>query len=98
MTLQMVLNILCIIIFVLLILFFVLWQIKKNGLRKTIIDLIVEAEKTLTDNQDKFNQVCEGVINKLPFPFNLIPYTFIAKLCQKVFDEVKIALDYQKEA
>ena len=76
---------------------FIAWQIYKNGLKATIISLIVEAERLLDDNQDKFNSVVSGVLVRLPIPFNLIPVSFIEKLVQKIFDEVKICLDYRPE-
>ena len=79
---------------------FIAWQICKNGLKPTIRSLIVEAERLLEDNQDKFNSVVNGVLVRLPIPFNLIPVSFIEKLVQKIFDELKEALDYtpaQKE-
>ena len=81
----------------LIILAYIIWQIVKNGLRQTCVDLIVRAEKTLHDNQDKFDSVVEGIIIRLPFPINLIPTSFVASFVQKVFDEVKIALDYRGE-
>ena len=82
---------------ILVIAFFVAWQICKNGLKPTIRSLIVEAERLLEDNQDKFNTVVAGVLVRLPIPFNLIPVSFIEKLVQKIFDEVKICLDYRPE-
>ena len=85
------------IIAILIIGLFIAWQIYKNGLKPTIRSLIVEAERLLEDNQDKFNSVVNGVIVRLPIPFNLIPISFIEKLCQKIFDEVKICLDYRPE-
>lgn len=81
----------------LIVLAYILWQIKKNGLRSFIIECIVYAEDTLKNNQEKFNSVCTRVIAKLPFPFNLIPTSFIEDFVQKVFDEVKVALDYEKK-
>ena len=93
-------NIYTLLLFILLfliILIYILWQIKKNGLRHFVIECIVYAEDTLTNNSVKFESVCNKVINVLPFPFNLIPSSFIAKFVQKVFDEVKIALDYKKK-
>lgn len=86
-----------IVLAVLIIAFFIAWQIYKNGLKATIISLIVEAERLLDDNQDKFNTVVSGVLVRLPIPFNLIPVSFIEKLVQKIFDEVKICLDYRPE-
>ena len=82
---------------ILIIAFFVAWQIYKNGLKATIRSLIVEAERLLDDNQDKFNSVVSGVLVRLPIPFNLIPVSFIEKLVQKIFDEVKECLDYRPE-
>lgn len=86
-----------IVLAVLIIAFFVAWQIYKNGLKATIRSLIVEAERLLDDNQDKFNSVVSGVLVRLPIPFNLIPVSFIEKLVQKIFDEVKECLDYRPE-
>lgn len=86
-----------IVLAVLIIAFFIAWQIYKNGLKATIISLIVEAERLLDDNQDKFNTVVNGVLGRLPIPFNMIPVSFIEKLVQKIFDEIKEALDYRPE-
>lgn len=88
--------ILLLIFLFLTILIYVLWQIKKNGLRSFVIECIVYAEDNLTNNKVKFESVCNMVITKLPFPLNMIPSSFIANFVQKVFDEVKIALDYKK--
>ena len=77
---------------------FIAWQICKNGLKPTIIALIVEAERLLEDNQEKFNAVVNGVLVRLPIPFNLIPVSFVEKLVQKIFDEIKEALDYRPES
>lgn len=85
------------IIAILIIAFFVAWNIYKNGLKATIISLIVEAERLLDNNQEKFNSVVSGVLVRLPIPFNLIPVSFIENLVQKIFDEVKICLDYRPE-
>ena len=82
---------------ILVIAFFIAWTIYKNGLKATIRSLIVEAERLLDDNQDKFNSVVSGVLVRLPIPFNLIPVSFIEKLVQKIFDELKEALDYRPE-
>lgn len=82
---------------VLIIAFFIAWEICKNGLKPTIRNLIVEAERLLDDNQEKFNTVVNGVLVRLPIPFNLIPVSFVEKLVQKIFDEIKEALDYRPE-
>lgn len=86
---------LVIIIAIIIIGLFIAWQICKNGLKPTIRSLIVEAERVLEDNQDKFNSVVNGVLARLPVPFNLIPISVIEKLVQKIFDELKEALDYR---
>lgn len=89
-----------IIIAILIIGLFIAWQIYKNGLKPTIRSLIVEAERVLEDNQEKFNTVVNGVLVRLPIPFNLIPVSCIENLVQRIFDELKEALDYtpdQKE-
>lgn len=90
-------TILLLIFLFLIVLTYILWQIKKNGLRQFVIECIVYAEDNLTNNKVKFEMVCDRVIGVLPFPFNLIPSTVIANFVQKVFDEVKIALDYKKK-
>ena len=77
--------------------FFIAWEIRKKGLKPTIRSLIVEAERLLEDNQDKFNSVVNGVLVRLPVPFNLIPVSCVEKLVQKIFDELKEALDYTPE-
>lgn len=91
------LQITMIIIAVLIVTIYLIWLIYKNGLKSVIIHLIVEAETLLEDNRDKFNTVVNGVLVRLPIPFNLIPVRFIEKLVQKIFDEVKICLDYRPE-
>lgn len=82
---------------ILLIAFLIAWQIYKNGLKTTIVHLIVEAERLLEDNQDKFNTVVNGVLVRLPVPFNLIPVSWVEELVQAIFDEIKESLDYRPE-
>ena len=82
---------------VLIIGIYLIWTIYKKGLKTVIIHLIVEAERLLEDNQDKFNTVVNGVLVRLPVPFNLIPVSFVERLVQKIFDEVKECLDYRPE-
>ena len=77
---------------------FIAWKIYKSGLRQTAIDLIVKVEEELEDNKEKFNTVVNGIIVKLPFPFNIIiTTTTVEKFVQATFDEIKKALDYQKK-
>lgn len=88
-----IVSILCLISFILLMVAYIVWRMYKDGLRQVAIDLIVEAEKHFRDNDIKFHTVVQGIINKLPFPLNLIPIEFIENFVQNVFDEIKIALD-----
>lgn len=78
---------------------YIVWQIKKNGLRGAVVNLIVKAEDVYNkgDNEEKINYVIDKVIALLPMPFSLlITRTTIRKFIQKVFDETKKALDYKK--
>lgn len=88
-------EIVAIIVIVILMITYLVWQIYKKGLRKTTIDLIVQAEKKLNDNEEKFNTVVSGIILRLPMPFDLIiTESMVRNFVQNVFDEVKKALDY----
>lgn len=85
------------IIFSLVLILFTL-QILNKGLRKTTIDLIVDVESKFKDNEQKFNTVVNGVLMMLPSTIRtLIPTKLVEILVQKIFDEIKIALDYKKE-
>lgn len=91
-----VIQIISLVVIVLVAALFIAWKIYKNGLRKVAIELIVEVEDLLKDNQEKFNTVVNGILVRLPFPFNFIPVNFIEKFVQATFDEIKKALDYKK--
>lgn len=94
-----IIQIFCIAVILIITAIFIGWKIYKDGLRKTVIDLIVKVEDTIEDNQEKFNNVVMEIIEKLPFPFNIfITTTTIENFVQKTFDEVKKALDYQKKS
>ncbi len=92
---------LCIIILILAcisILIYLLWQVRKNGLRATVVDLIVSAEKIFQkgQNRQKMNYVIEKVISNLPMPVRFfITVDAVEKFIQLVFDETKKALDYK---
>lgn len=93
-----IMQIILLAVIVIITVFLIIWKIYKDGLRKTVIDLIVRVEETLEDNEEKFNTVVMGILSKLPFPFNIfITTTTIENFVQKVFDEVKVALDYNKK-
>lgn len=91
-------QILILVVIVLSAIIILAWKIYKNGLRKTAIDLIVEAEERLEDNEEKFNAVVNTLIMLLPKQFNFIITTrTVEKLVQNTFDEIKKALDYIPE-
>jgi hypothetical protein len=73
-------------------------SVKNKGLRQVVIDLIVEAEKAFEygKNSEKFNYVFENFYNSLPTLLKfLLTKNNIISFIQKVFDEIKIALDYE---
>lgn len=94
---------LCIIILILAcisILIYLLYQIKKNGLRATVVEFIVYAEKTFQkgENKQKFNYVVNKIIQILPMPVRFFITTeAVESFVQMVFDETKKALDYKEE-
>lgn len=74
--------------------------IKKQGLREFAINLIVEAEKIFEygKNSEKFNYVFEKVYEKLPsFLKFIVTKEYVINFIQKIFDDIKIALDYKDE-
>ena len=79
---------------------YIAWLFKKKGLRGVVVDLIVIAEKEFKqgENEEKLNYVIDKLIALIPTPFNLfITRETVKKFIQKIFDEVKEALDYQKK-
>lgn len=88
-----------IVLFFIATIIYIVWQIKKNGLRGAVVNLIVKAEDIYNkgDNEEKINYVIDKVIVLLPMPFQLlITKETIRKFIQKIFDETKKALDYKK--
>lgn len=82
------------------VLLYIVWQIKKKGLKKTVVNLIVVAEELFEDGegQEKMNYVIDSVIGLLPFPLRLvITRNTLRKFIQKIFDIIKQALDYIPE-
>lgn len=76
---------------------YVVWQIKKIGLRETAIKFIVKAEDMYKkgDNENKLNYVIDKIITMIPMPLSLfITRETLKVFIQKVFDETKKALDY----
>lgn len=77
----------------------VLWyKIQKDGLRQTVINLIVAAEKNFEsgEGKEKMEAVIFGIHRLIPFPLSVfLTETAISTFCQMVFDEIKEALDYR---
>ena len=74
------------------------YQIKKNGLKRTAIELIVYAEKIIGSGkgEEKMNYVIDKFIAYLPMPFRLLlTREMIKNFIQEVFDEIKDVLEYQ---
>ncbi len=93
-------KIICLAVIVILTAIFIAWKIYKQGLRKVAIDLIVNAEDIYKkgDNQKKLNYVIDRLIALIPAPFSFfITRECIKNFIQKVFDEIKKALDYREE-
>lgn len=99
-------NWLPLLIVVLLVLVFigiVIYLCKKKGLRTVALEAILEAENfyNSTTGQERLDMAILHVYNRLPLTVTVIvPEPVMKKLLknfiQKVFDEVKDALDYQK--
>ena len=73
-------------------------SVKNKGLRQVAIILIVDAEKAFRygKNSEKFNYVFENLYARLPTLLKtLLTKEDITNFIQKIFDEIKISLDYQ---
>lgn len=96
-------QVLCIIILVLVIIFillYLLYKVKKDGLRATAVHLITVAETMFTKgaNKQKMDYVVEKLIAMLPIPLQFfITADAVENFVQCVFDEIKEALDYEPE-
>lgn len=74
-----------------------IFSIKKLGLRKFLIQMIVVAEEMFEhgQNDDKFNYVFDQFYQCLPAMFRmLVTQNMIKKFIQATFEEIKLALDY----
>lgn len=95
-----ILSIIVIAVAVISAIVFLYVKIKKLGLRQVAIDAIVLAEKKgfiekLTGSQ-KFNEAFDIVYSLLPDLLKcFVTKVLVIKFIQKVFDEIKIALDYK---
>ena len=94
-------EILCIIILVLaciVILGYLYWMIKKNGLIPVVVKMIVAAEDQFEKgaNQEKINYVIDSLLEFLPKILRcFITRENVKSFVQKVFNSVKEALDYR---
>lgn len=81
---------------------YLIWQIKKKGLKEFAIDMILEAEEKIEQgqNDDKMNYVIKAIKSFLgKTKIGLLLSVFITdenieKFIQEVFDGLKKALDY----
>lgn len=92
-----IIEIAIIVIAILAFILYLVWQIKKKGLRATAVDLIVKAEDMFKqgDNENKLNYVIDKIIAIIPMPLSLfITREAVREFIQTIFDEVKKALDY----
>jgi len=93
-----ILSIVLITLVVVIALFTLYISVKNKGLRVIAINLIVEAENAFKygKNTEKFNYVFENLYARLPTLLKLfLTKEDIIMFIQKVFDEIKISLDYQ---
>ncbi len=93
-----ILSIIIIAVAIIVAIVFLYMAVKNKGLRQVAISLIVEAEKVFEygKNSEKFNYVFDKMYQLVP-GFLQIFFTkvLLVKFIQKVFSEIKIALDYQ---
>ena len=91
--------IICIVVLSLAFILWLIWQIKKKGLRVCVTDWIVEAEEKFMKgaNEGKLNYVIDKVIAVIPMPLSLfVTREIVKEFVQKCFDVVKQALDYRR--
>ena len=92
-----IIEIAIVVIAILAFILYLVWQIKKKGLRATAVDLIVKAEDMFKqgDNENKLNYVIDKIIVLIPAPLSFfITREAVSEFIQTIFDEVKKALDY----
>lgn len=75
----------------------IVYNIRKLGLRQFAINLISQAENMAIKNSEKMDYCIDQFIKVIPSPINLfITREMIRMFIQKIFDEIKIALDTTK--
>lgn len=98
MSIQTIISIIVVALVVIASVIFLAYQIKKKGLRKVAINFIVLAEEKFKkgQNSQKFNYVFDAVYEMLPAMLKIfITKQVVKDFIQKVFDEIKVALDYE---
>ena len=94
---QTIIGIVIVAILVIAFVIWLVWQIKKKGLKEFATEMIVKAEDMYKqgENQEKLNYVIDKVIAMLPRPLQFfITREAVQKFVQSVFDTVKKELDY----
>lgn len=92
------LSIVIILVVIIAAIIFLVYKVKKDGLRKLAIEFIVIAEEKFEHgkNSAKFNYVFDAVYKLIP---SWLKFLFtkenVISFIQNIFDEIKIALDYQ---
>ena len=100
MSAEMIISISIIAIMAIVFIAYVCYQIKTKGLRKAAIDFIVEAEEQFQqgENQEKLEYVLEALYVLVPGWVRLfVTKSAVVSFIEKVFAEVKVALDYREE-
>lgn len=100
MNIQLIIQIIVVAFVVIVFGLWLFWQIKKKGLKGFVTEVIIEAEDTFEKgkNQEKMNFVIDKVIALIPMPLSLfITREIVQDFIQKIFDSIKLALDYQKQ-
>lgn len=94
---QIIIGILVVTILVIAFIIWLVWQIKKKGLKQFATEMIVKAEDMFHkgENSQKLNYVIDRIIDALPKILQIfITRENVKKFVQSVFDVVKKALDY----
>lgn len=94
---QTIISIVLVALLVIAFIIWLVWQIKKKGLKQFATEMIIKAEEMYKkgENQEKLNYVIDKVIGMLPKPLQFfMTREAVQKFVQSVFDTVKKALDY----
>ena len=94
---QTIISIIIVALIVIAFIVWLIWQIKKKGLKEFVTEMIVKAEDMYQqgENTEKLNYVIDKVIAMLPTPLQFfITREAVKNFVQNIFDTVKKALDY----